>query len=138
MNDFNDRVIAEFRAHQGRVSGPFEGAPMVLVHHVGRRSGESHVSPMMYLPGTDGDIYVFATNSGFAPNPAWDDNLVAAGSATVEVGAETYPVAVSELTGAERDRIFAQQAALYPGFADYAEKTEGIRTIPVLRLARAE
>ena len=138
MNDFNDRVIAEFRANQGRVSGPFDGAPMVLVHHVGRRSGASYVSPMMYLPSTDGDFYVFATNSGFAPNPAWYYNLVAAGSATVEVGAETFAVTVTELSGAERDRIYAEQAALYPGFADYAEKTEGIRTIPVLRLTRIE
>ena len=138
MNDYNNRVIAEFRANQGRVSGPFEGTPMVLVHHVGRRSGTPHVSPMMYLPGADGTLYVFATNSGFAENPAWYYNLVAAGSATVEVGTETFAVSVTELSGAERDRVYAEQAALYPGFADYAEKTEGIRTIPVLRLTRIE
>lgn len=111
---------------------------MVLVHHTGRRSGEPRVSPMMYLPGTDRDFYVFATNSGFARNPAWYYNLVAAGSATVEVGTETFVVSVTELSGAERDRVYAEQAALYPGFAEYAEKTEGIRTIPVLRLTRTE
>lgn len=136
MNDFNEAVIAEFRANQGRVSGPFEGAPMVLVHHVGRRSGESHVSPMMCLPGTDGVVHVFATNSGFATNPAWYYNLVAAGAAKVEYGSETFSVSVSEESGPDRDRVYAQQAALYPGFADYAEKTDGIRTIPVLRLTR--
>jgi deazaflavin-dependent oxidoreductase (nitroreductase family) len=138
MNDFNDRVIAEFRANQGRVSGPFEGAPVVLVHHVGRRSGEARVSPMMYLPGTGGRFHVFATNSGFAQNPAWYYNLVAAGSATVEVGTEIFAVLVTEESGNARDRIYAEQAALYPGFADYAKKTEGIRTIPVLRLTRIE
>ena len=135
MNDFNAQVIAEFRANEGRVAGPFEGAPMVLVHHVGRRSGDPHVSPMMYLPG-DGAIYVFASAGGAPTNPAWYHNLVAAGSAEVEVGTETYPVAVAEETGADRDRIYAEQAALYPGFAEYAEKTAGIRTIPVLRLTR--
>jgi deazaflavin-dependent oxidoreductase (nitroreductase family) len=137
MDDFNAGVIEEFRANEGRVSGPFEGAPMVLVHHVGRRSGQERVSPMMYLPGDDGAMYVFASKGGAPTDPDWYFNLVAAGSAEVEVGTETYPVAVSEETGADRDRIYAEQASLYPGFAEYAEKTAGIRTIPVLRLTRA-
>lgn len=137
MNDFNTQVIDEFRANEGRLSGPFEGAPMVLVHHVGRRTGTAHVSPMMYLPGEDGVIYVFASKGGAPTHPDWYRNLVAAGSAEVEVGVETYAVDVTEETGAERDRIYAEQASRYPGFAEYAEKTAGIRTIPVLRLTRA-
>jgi len=137
MADFNTQVIAEFRANEGRVSGPFEGAPMVLVHHVGRRTGNVHVSPMMYLPGDDGAIYVFASKAGAPTDPDWYHNLVAAGSAEIEVGTETYTVAVTEETGADRDRIYAEQAALYPGFAEYAEKTAGIRVIPVLRLTRS-
>jgi deazaflavin-dependent oxidoreductase (nitroreductase family) len=136
MNDFNAQVIDEFRANEGRVSGPFEGAPMVLVHHVGRKSGAPHVSPMMYLPGPDGAIYVFASKAGAPTDPDWYFNLVAAGTAEVEVGTEKYGVSVSEETGDDRDRIYAEQAALYPGFAEYAEKTAGIRTIPVLRLTR--
>jgi len=137
MADFNTQVIAEFRANEGRVSGPFEGAPMVLVHHVGRRTGNVHVSPMMYLPGDDGAIYVFASKAGAPTDPDWYHNLVAAGSAEIEVGTETYTVEVTEETGADRDRIYAEQAALYPGFAEYAEKTAGIRVIPVLKLTRS-
>ncbi|HET6151822.1 MAG TPA: nitroreductase family deazaflavin-dependent oxidoreductase [Marmoricola sp.] len=137
MNDFNAGVIDEFRANDGKVSGPFEGAPMVLVHHVGRRSGDAHVSPMMYLPGEDGVIYVFASKAGAPTDPDWYHNLLAAGSAEVEVGTETYTVGVAEETGADRDRIYAEQAELYPGFAEYAAKTAGIRIIPVLCLTRA-
>jgi deazaflavin-dependent oxidoreductase (nitroreductase family) len=137
--DWNTKLIAEFRANQGQVGGAFEGAPMALLHHRGRRSGNDFVSPVMYLrsdtePGT---MYVFATKSGAPTNPQWYRNLISAGSATVEVGTETYPVDVQEITGAERDRIYAEQARRYPGFLEYAERTAGIRTIPVLALRRA-
>jgi deazaflavin-dependent oxidoreductase (nitroreductase family) len=81
-------------------------------------------------------IYVFASKGGAPSNPDWYDNLVAAGEAEVEVGTEQYPVAVTELQGDERDRIYAEQARRYPGFADYEKKTAGIRTIPVLALRR--
>lgn len=138
MNDFNASVIDEFRANEGRVGGPFEGAPMVLVHHVGRKSGAEHVNPMMYLPtGEPDSIYVFASAAGAPNSPDWYFNLVASGSGTIEVGTDAYPVTVEELQGRERDEVYDRQAALYPGFADYAVKTEGIRTIPVLRLTRA-
>jgi len=135
-NDWNTKVIAEFRANEGRVGGNFEGAPMVLVHHYGRKSGHEYVNPMMYLPDeTDDDvIYVFATKGGMPSNPDWYYNLTAAGSGSVERGADTYPVTVRDVKGDERDRIYAEQARRYPGFADYARRTEGIRTIPVLEL----
>ena len=136
VTEFDAKVIEEFRANGGKVGGPFEGAPMVLVHHVGRRSGEPRVNPMMYLPGDGDAIYVFASKAGAPTNPDWYHNLVDAGSAEVEVGTEQYPVDVTEETGEERDRLYAEQARRYPGFAEYAEKTEGIRTIPVLRLTR--
>lgn len=138
MNDFNASVIDEFRANEGRVGGPFQGAPMVLVHHTGRRSGAEHVNPMMYLPGGDADsIYVFASAAGAPNSPDWYFNLVASGNGSVEVGTDAYSVTVEELGGTERDEVYDRQAALYPGFAEYAEKTAGIRTIPVLRLTRA-
>ena len=137
MTDFNAQVIEEFRANDGRVAGPFEGAPMVLVHHVGRRTGQTYVTPMMYLPGDDGAIEVFASKGGAPTDPEWYHNLVAAGSAEIEIGTEKYAVDVTEETGAERDRIYAEQASRFPGFAEYAEKTAGIRTIPVLRLTRS-
>src|SRR6266568_857225 len=137
--DWNAKTIAEFRAYQGRVGGVFEGAPMVLVHHRGRTSGREHLTPMMYLPHDTepGIIYVFATKAGAPTHPDWYRNLAAAGDGSVERGTQTYKVTVRELTGAERDRIYAEQARRYPGFAQYERQTAGIRTIPVLELTRA-
>jgi deazaflavin-dependent oxidoreductase (nitroreductase family) len=137
--DWNAKTIAEFRANEGRVGGVFEGAPIVLVHHRGRSSGREYVTPVMYLPHeTEPDtIYVFATSAGAPTNPDWYYNLTAAGDGTVERGTETYAVTVGELAGAERDRIYAEQARRYPGFAEYARQTAGVRTIPVLVLTRA-
>src|SRR5262249_51490714 len=138
MNDWNAPTIAEFRANEGRVGGNFEGAPMVLLHHRGRKSGREYVTPTMYLPNeTDPDIvYVFATKGGSPRNPDWSRNLTAAGDATIERGTETYNVSVRDVTGADRDRIYAEQASRYPGFAEYERRTKGVRTIPVLELRR--
>ena len=138
-NDWNERTITEFRANGGRVGGVFEGAPLVLVHHQGRKSGREYVNPMMYLAddADDGTIYVFATKAGAASNPDWYYNLTASGAGSVERGTETYSVTVRELQGDERDGIYDEQARRYPGFADYAQRTAGIRTIPVLGLKRS-
>ncbi|EME21643.1 nitroreductase/quinone reductase family protein [Rhodococcus triatomae] len=138
-NDWNAKTIAEFRANEGRVGGQFEGAPLVLLHHRGRKSGREFVSPMMYLPDdSDPDrIFVFASKAGAPTNPEWYLNLIAAGTATIERGTETYTVVIEEITGDERDGIYAEQAARYPGFAGYAEKTAGVRVIPVVALTRA-
>ena len=137
--NWNDSTIAEFRANEGRVGGPFEGAPVVLVHHRGRTSRRDYVTPTMYLPDDDDPdtICVFATKGGAPTNPDWYYNLVAAGEGTVERGTDTYPVTVAELSGTERDRIYDEQARRYPGFADYARQTAGVRTIPVLALRRS-
>lgn len=136
FNDWNQRVIAEFRANEGRVGGSFEGAPMVLVHHVGRKSGNEYVTPLVYLPseGNDDSIYIFASKGGAPTHPDWYVNLTAAGQATIEVLGRTYQATVTELSGEERDRVYAEQVKRMPGFGEYAEKTEGIRKIPVLQL----
>jgi deazaflavin-dependent oxidoreductase (nitroreductase family) len=138
--DRNERVIDEFRANEGRVGGPFEGAPIVLMHHRGRKSGREYVNPAMYLAdeGDDDTIYVIASQGGAPSNPDWYYNLTAAGEGKVERGTETYDVTVHELTGDERDRVYGEQASRYPGFADYEERTAGIRTIPVLELRRSK
>ena len=139
VGDWNEKIIAEFRANDGRVGGPFAGAPVILAHHRGRKSGREYVNPMMYLPDESDDdtIYVFASKAGASSNPDWYYNLTAAGEGTVERGTDTYRVTVRELSGDERDRIYEEQARRYPGFADYARKTAGIRTIPVLELQRS-
>ncbi|MFC5831438.1 nitroreductase family deazaflavin-dependent oxidoreductase [Nonomuraea insulae] len=137
--DWNAKTVAEFRANEGRVGGTFEGAPIVLLHHRGRKSGREYTTPMMYLPhDTEPDIiYVFATKGGAPTNPDWYINLTAAVDASIERGTEIYQVTVRDLTGDERDRIYAEQARHYPGFAEYARQTAGVRTIPVLELKRA-
>jgi deazaflavin-dependent oxidoreductase (nitroreductase family) len=135
-DDRNQRIITEFRANEGRVGGGFEGAPMVLIHHVGRKSGTEYVTPLVYLPNSDDSIYIFASKAGAPVNPEWYRNLVAAGEATIEVGTSTYPVTITELSGDERDRVYAEQVKRMPGFGDYERKAAGIRKIPVLRLVR--
>ena len=138
-NDWNASIIAEFRANEGRVGGMFQGAPIALLHHRGRKSSRDYVSPLMYLPD-DGDpaiIYVFASKAGAPTHPDWYYNIAAAGDARVEVGTDTFAVTVKELAGEERDRLYEEQARRYPGFEEYAEKTAGVRTIPVLALRRS-
>lgn len=138
-DDWNAKVIDEFRSNGGQVGGNFAGAPVALLHHIGRTSGKQTVSPVMYVGEADdpATIYVFASYAGAISNPAWYDNLTSAGTGTIEVGTETFDVAVDEVRGDERDRIYAEQASRYPGFAAYEQKTEGVRTIPVLALRRA-
>ena len=139
-NEWNQKVIAEFRANGGRVGGQFEGAPVVLVHHHGRKSGRVYVTPTMYLADErdDDTIYVFASKAGAPENPDWYHNLVSAREGAIERGTDQHDVTVEEVTGDERDRIYDEQARRYPGFAEYAQRTAGIRTIPVLRLRRAD
>jgi deazaflavin-dependent oxidoreductase (nitroreductase family) len=130
-NDFNERNIAEFRANRGRVSGPFEGAPIVLLHTVGARSGKPRTSIMMYL--ADGDRYlVFASSAGADQNPAWYWNLKANPDVRIEIGEDIVDVHATELHGAERHEKYAIQAERYPGFAEYELMTS--RTIPVIAL----
>jgi deazaflavin-dependent oxidoreductase (nitroreductase family) len=134
MDEFNRGVIAEFRANGGRVGGPFEGAPLLLLTSTGAKSGTPRTTPLMYLP--DGErIVIFASKAGAPTNPAWYHNLVANRSATVEVGSDTFDVDVSVAAGEERERLFNQQSELMPQFADYAQKTT--RQIPVVVLERA-
>src|SRR5579885_2203536 len=111
-DDWNAKIIDEFRANGGQVGGNFTGAPVTLLHHVGRRSGKQTVSPVMYLADDDDPniIYVFASKAAAPSHPAWYYNLTTAGKGTIEIGTETVEVTVDEVTGADRDRIYAEQA----------------------------
>ncbi len=133
MSDFNEQVIAEFRANGGKVGGMFEGAPMVLLHTRGAKSGLERVHPLMYQP-VDDEVAVFASNGGGTTDPVWYRNLTAEPSVTVEIGDETVPMTARVATGEERARIWEQQKSVAPQFAEY-EKTAN-REIPVVLLSR--
>lgn len=129
--DWNTKIIEQFRANQGRVGANFEGAPLLLLHTTGAKTGEERVNPMMYLD-LDGGRYVFASKGGSERNPDWYHNLVAHPGVAVEVGTERYQATAVPVTGDARHRIYAEQARRYPGFAEYQEKTS--RVIPVVEL----
>jgi len=131
MNDFNASIIEEFRANGGKVGGPFEGAPMVLLHTTGAKSGQARVSPLMYQD-LGGAIAVFASKAGAPDNPDWYHNVVAHPDVTAEVGTETKAYRARVAEGDERDRIWSAQKEIAPGFADYEAKTS--RVIPVVVL----
>lgn len=135
MNDWNQQIIDEIRANGGRVGGPFEGAPMILIHHVGAKTGTERVSPLMYFPEEDGRMIIIASKGGAPENPAWYNNLKANPKVDVEVGTETFAVVAEEVTGEERARIWERVVAERPGFGEYQQKTS--RAIPVLRLTPA-
>lgn len=132
-NDQNQRIIDEFRANEGRVGGRFAGAPLLLLHSTGAKSGRTTVSPVMCT--VDGDRFlVYASAAGRPNNPAWYHNVVANPEVTVELGTETFPARATEVTGPERDRLWNEQVARAPGFGDYERMTT--RTIPVVALER--
>jgi deazaflavin-dependent oxidoreductase (nitroreductase family) len=131
MSDFNRKVIDEFRANEGKVGGPFEGAPVLLLTSTGAKSGEQRTTPVVYQP--DGDrMVIFASKAGAPENPAWYHNLRANPSAIVEVGPDTVEVEAVVTDGDERERLFSKQKQLMPQFADYEQKTT--RQIPVVAL----
>jgi deazaflavin-dependent oxidoreductase (nitroreductase family) len=133
-NDFNTRIIDEFRANHGRVGGPFEGGALLLLHSIGARSGQRRVNPVMYRK--EGErYYVFASKGGADDNPSWYHNLKANPDVEIEVGDRTISVRADEVEGEERDAIYGRHAAQYPAFAGYERGTS--RRIPVVALVPA-
>lgn len=133
--NFNEQLIAEFRANGGRTSGPFANSPLLLLTTTGAKSGQARTSPLVY--STDGNNIVIIASKGGAPtNPDWFRNLAANPEATIELGTESFKVRATIPEGEERDRLFNQQAAIMPGFADYQKKTT--RQIPVVVLERID
>lgn len=129
--DWNSKIIAEFRANGGKVGGQFDGAPLLLLHTTGARTGAERVNPMMYR--TDGDrLVVFASKAGAHTNPDWYHNLRVNPNVRAEVGAQTREFVARVADGEERHRLWEDQKREWPGFADYESKTE--RQIPVVIL----
>lgn len=132
-NEFNQKVIAEFRANGGKVGGQFANMPMLLLNTTGAKSGQPRTNPVAYT--TDGNNVVVIASKGGAPtNPDWYYNIKANPVVTVELGREQFPAQAVIAEGAERDRLFNQMAAAMPGFAEYQRNTD--RTIPVVILTR--
>ena len=130
-NDWNANIIEECRANEGRVGGQFEGAPLLLLHTTGAKSGQERVSPVMYQQVGD-DYAVFASKAGAPDNPDWYHNLRAHPRVQAEIGTQTVALEARVAEGEERDRIWTTQKERVPGFADYEQKTT--RTIPVVIL----
>jgi deazaflavin-dependent oxidoreductase (nitroreductase family) len=129
--EYNAKIIAEFRANQGRVGGMWEETPLLLLHHTGAKSGKVRVNPVAYLP--DNQRYLIWAAKGGAPNnPDWYHNLEAYPNTRIEVGSETIHVVAEEATGAERERLFARAAERYPQLHELARKTP--RVIPLVVL----
>jgi deazaflavin-dependent oxidoreductase (nitroreductase family) len=129
--EYNAKIIAEFRANQGRVGGTWEDIPLLLLHHTGAHSGVSRVNPVAYLPD-DPCHFIWAANGGAPHHPAWYQNLKEHPITRVEVGGETIDVAAEVTVGDERERLFAKATEYYPQLADAANKTT--RVIPVVVL----
>jgi deazaflavin-dependent oxidoreductase (nitroreductase family) len=133
--DFNAQIIEEFRANQGRVGGMFDGMPLLLLHHVGAKSGKDRINPLACQ--IDGARFVvFASKGGAPTNPDWYHNLKAQPNVTIEVGTDTIDVVASEAAGEERERLFRAQAERVPQFAEYEKQAE--RVIPVIVLTPAQ
>ncbi|HEY3921772.1 MAG TPA: nitroreductase family deazaflavin-dependent oxidoreductase [Gaiellaceae bacterium] len=135
-NDWNRQIIEEFRANEGAVGGMFAGMPLLLLHHKGAKTGTERVNPLAYQRLDDDSVAIFASKGGAPTNPDWYHNLVANPDASVEIGADSYPVRARVAQSDERDRIWSNQKTATPQFAEYEEKTTGVRTIPVVVLEK--
>ncbi|MCZ6739186.1 MAG: nitroreductase family deazaflavin-dependent oxidoreductase [Actinobacteria bacterium] len=132
MSDWNKDIIGEFRDNDGNVGGMFDGRPLLLLHHVGAKSGTERVSPLMYQ-ALDNGFAIFASKGGADQNPAWFHNLRSNPETTVEMGTETVTVRARVAEGEEHDRIWAQQTRDFSFFAEYEKKTSRPQ-IPVVVL----
>src|SRR5262245_16671674 len=132
---FNRGVIEEFRATGGKAAGRFTGRPLLMLTTTGARSGQPRTVPLLY--SHDGDrVVVIASKGGEPSNPDWYHNLVANPTVTVELPGETYRARATVAQGAERRRLFDQQAAQMPFFAEYERTTA--REIPVVVFERLD
>ncbi|MGH3576209.1 MAG: nitroreductase family deazaflavin-dependent oxidoreductase [Mycobacterium sp.] len=133
MRAFNNNIVDEFRANDGKVGGQFEGANLLLLSTTGAKSGQPRLSPLAHFR-IDGNLIIIGSFAGADVNPAWVHNLRANPSARVEVGVDSFDVIARELPSAERDELFPKITAVAPGFAEYQAKTT--RVLPVFELQR--
>ena len=135
-SDYNTEIIKEFRANQGRVGGPWAGTTLILVHHIGARSGVERVTPLGCSAQPDGRFVIVASSGGSPAHPDWYYNLKAHPAITVEVGAQTFTVLAEELVGAARAELWPKLVAEYPTLGEHQAKTT--RQFPVFMLTRQD
>jgi len=143
MTDYNTTIIEEFRANGGRVGGMWEGTTLVLLHHIGAKSGIERVTPVACSPRGEGRFAIWAANGGAPTHPNWYHNLKAHPQITVEVGAETFAVLARELDAAARAELWPKLAAQWPkpaaGSPDLgAAQARTARQFPVFMLTRQD
>mgnify|MGYP002713793145 CR=1 FL=1 len=127
----NRDVIQEFRANKGKVGGVFADQPLLILHHVGAKTGIKRLSPLAALV-ENGRIFIFASKGGSDTHPDWYRNILANPHVTVELGAAPFPATATVVTGDERDEVYAKQSALHPQFGEYQRNSS--RRIPVVEL----
>jgi deazaflavin-dependent oxidoreductase (nitroreductase family) len=134
-DDYNRGLVEEFRTTEGNVTGRFANRPLLLLTTTGAKSGQPRTVPLVYT--RDGDrIVVIASKGGEPTNPDWYHNIVANPIVTVELPGNTFQARASVAQGDERRRLFDQQAAEMPFFAEYERTTP--RKIPVVVLERID
>jgi len=142
-SDYNTKIIKEFRANQGRVGGPWADIPLILIHHIGARSGTERVTPVAYHPQPGGRLAIWAANGGSPTHPNWYYNLKAHPRITVEVGTQTFTVLAEELGGTARAELWPKLVAEWPkpvaGSPDLgAAQARTTRQFPVFMLTRQD
>jgi deazaflavin-dependent oxidoreductase (nitroreductase family) len=133
-DDWNQKIIEEFRANAGKVGGAFAGVPLLILTSTGAKSGQAREIPLLYRREGD-DLVIFASKGGAPTSPDWLHNLRAHPEASVEVGTETERVVAREAEGAERDRIWEAHKQEYPVFAEYEAKTDRVIPVVILEIA---
>jgi deazaflavin-dependent oxidoreductase (nitroreductase family) len=135
-SDYNTKIIEEFRANGGRVGGPWAGTPMILIHHIGAKSGIERVTPLGCFPQPDGRFAVVASNGGSPTHPDWYHNVKANPRIKVEVGTQTFTVLAEELDDDARAELWPSLVANAPSLGEYQTRTT--RQIPVFMLTRRD
>jgi deazaflavin-dependent oxidoreductase (nitroreductase family) len=134
LEEMNQGVIADFRSNGGQVGGQHASLDIILLHHLGARSGQARVTPLAYI--RDGEDMLIVGSTGGSPrHPAWYWNLKARPRVTVEVGTETVEVIASEVADEEYARLWTMVTEAIPIMAEYQNQTT--RRLPIIRLAPA-
>ena len=135
-SDYNTKIIEEFRANEGRVGGPWAGIPLILIHHVGAKSGIERVTPLGCFPQPDGRFAIAASHGGSPAHPDWYHNLKAHPVIQAEIGAQTLTVLARELDDTARAQLWPRLVAEHPTLGEHQAKTT--RQVPVFLLTRRD